>query len=173
MAILLNPLSNLEVGKFADQQVYPCPAHMHSAQNTKRSIVWFKAASVVPHCAQPFAPFDFRCIAIKKYIFNITDYSWTKCQLYHSKRVGATFPGCATWGIIKCMRSVVVRSKHHGKCMSNDTLTCKQMYRKNRLHCFEVKRTQKNWTVSFKWCEIWLCQSCSSEHPSSNIVVLG
>ena len=68
-------------------------------------------------------------------------FSWTKWQLYHSKRVGAAFPGCATWGIVKCMRSVVVRSKSHGKYVSDHTFACKQMNKKKWLHCFEVKRT--------------------------------
>ena len=68
-------------------------------------------------------------------------FSWTKWQLYHSNRVGAGFPGCPTWGIIKCMRSVVVKRKSYSKYMSDGMLACKQMYKKNWLHCFEVKRT--------------------------------
>ena len=44
------------------------------------------------------------------------------------------------WGIIKCMRSVVVRSKSYSKYRSDGMLACKQMYKKNWLHCFEVKR---------------------------------
>ena len=98
-----------------------------------------------------------------------------KCQLYCSQRVRAVFRGCATWGMPH-RKMLSWEVSHDSKHVSDDILTCKQMYRKNRLYCFEVKRTlisQKKWPISFKWHEIWICESYNSEQPSLSIVVLG
>ena len=53
--------------------------------------------SVVPCCAQPLAPFDCRCIAIKKNRFLILHIIHNASST--SKRVRAVFRGCATWGM--------------------------------------------------------------------------
>ena len=102
------------------------------------------STSAVPRCAQPLAPFDCGCIAIKNRFLVL--HIIHKCQLYCSQRVRAAFHRCATWGMPhRKMSSWEV--SHDSKHMSDDILTCKQMYRKNRLYCFEVKRTlisQKN-----------------------------
>ena len=92
--------------------------------------------SAVPPCAQPLAPFDCECIVLKKIDF------W-----YYILFINASSTTANEWGPCSTDAAIIIGGESHGKHMSNDILTCKQMYRKNWLYCFEVKRTlisQKN-----------------------------
>ena len=60
---------------FQDNRDVQSWAQLADVARSTHTISLYKVNSAVPRCAQPLAPFDCGCIAIKKYIFDTTYYS--------------------------------------------------------------------------------------------------